>query len=198
MGGIIITIIFIIVMCKIWGQNDFLHDTGKGCLITIAIVGGGLWLISLFSDDNDKLDTILTIVIIGIFILGILKIMIDTSKETPEDKNIIYNDDTSSSQTNQNAKISSHLKLSLQELDSLIGLENVKQQVHTLIKFIQVQQERDKHNLKTTPISYHCVFSGSPGTGKTTVARILAQIYKDLGILKEGHLIITKNDVPEL
>ncbi|MCQ2284367.1 MAG: AAA family ATPase [Bacteroidales bacterium] len=80
---------------------------------------------------------------------------------------------------------------SIQELDSLIGLENVKQQVHSLIKFIQVQQQREKHNLKTTPISYHCVFSGSPGTGKTTVARILAQIYKDLGVLKKGHLIET-------
>lgn len=88
-------------------------------------------------------------------------------------------------------EISSNLQNTLQELDSLVGLENVKQQVHSLIKFIQVQQQREKHQLKTTPISYHCVFSGSPGTGKTTVARILAQIYKDLGVLKKGHLIET-------
>lgn len=88
-------------------------------------------------------------------------------------------------------EISSNLQNTLQELDSMIGLENVKQQVHSLIKFIQVQQQREKHQLKTTPISYHCVFSGSPGTGKTTVARILAQIYKDLGVLKKGHLIET-------
>ncbi len=95
------------------------------------------------------------------------------------------------SSTKKPGKISSNLQNTLQELDNLVGLENVKQQVHTLIKFIQVQQQREKHNLKTTPISYHCVFSGSPGTGKTTVARILAQIYKDLGILKKGHLIET-------
>lgn len=105
--------------------------------------------------------------------------------------NVLASDIVNASKANKGGAISSHLKLSLQELDSLIGLENVKQQVHTLIKFIQVQQEREKHNLKTTPISYHCVFSGSPGTGKTTVARILAQIYKDLGVLKKGHLIET-------
>lgn len=431
MGGIIIAIIFIIVMCKIWGQNDFLHDTGKGCFITIAIVVGGIWLLSLLPDDSETLDIILTIICIGAGIYLFIKIITVFSKKTPENKNIHHSDDTSleytpnatyvnmdfngsdkqqikkneelsveflqrannfigtiqriewnkdfatnmetvgglslvgdkedqykfifsadiaycykmlygnlipyhskagiaflyiltvlnrntvvvkdpkslfnyttygkdipgnifkdtsgwpmssvmysvehelkliqehfsnfpdyeepmliaaellqpldtnlqqqyvdtivdmlqimnvvtpakseniqkvneflqqyspaakikenvldsdvakSSKIMQKGRMSSHLKVSLQELDSLVGLENVKQQVHTLIKFIQVQQQREKHNLKTTPISYHCVFSGSPGTGKTTVARILAQIYKDLGVLKKGHLIET-------
>lgn len=434
MGGIIIAIIFIIVMCKIWGQNDFLHDTGKGCFITIAIVVGGIWLLSLLPDDSETLDIILTIICIGAGIYLFIKIITVFSKKTPENKNIHHSDDTSleytpnatyvnmdfngsdkqqikkneelsveflkrannftgtiqrikwnkdfaanmetiggislvgdkddqyqfifstdiafcyrmlydnlityhskagiaflyiltvlnrstvvvkdskslfnyttygkdipesifkdttgfpmssimysvehelkriqehfsnfpdyeepmliaaellqpldtnlqqqyvdtivdilqimnvvtpanseniqkvneflqqyspaakvddfslrtteskqykSSNKNTVGKISSNLQNTLQELDNLVGLENVKQQVHSLIKFIQVQQQREKHNLKTTPISYHCVFSGSPGTGKTTVARILAQIYKDLGVLKKGHLIET-------
>lgn len=431
MGGIIIAIIFSIVMLKIFGETDLLHNLGKGCIITIAIIGGGIWLLSLLPDDSETLDIILTIICIGAGIYLFIKIITVFSKNTPENKNIHHSDDTSleytpnatyvnmdfngsdkqqikkneelsveflqrannfigtiqriewnkdfatnmetvgglslvgdkedqykfifsadiaycykmlygnlipyhskagiaflyiltvlnrntvvvkdskslfnyttygkdipenifkdtsgwpmssvmysvehelkliqehfaniptyaeplliaaellqpldtnlqqqyvddivdmlqimymvkpaessnvqklneflqqyspaakieenvldsdvakSSKIMQKGRMSSHLKVSLQELDSLVGLENVKQQVHTLIKFIQVQQQREKHNLKTTPISYHCVFSGSPGTGKTTVARILAQIYKDLGVLKKGHLIET-------
>ncbi len=79
----------------------------------------------------------------------------------------------------------------LAELDILIGLENVKQEVRTLVNFIKIQKERGKAGLKTSPISYHCVFTGSPGTGKTTIARIVAKLYLHLGILQKGHLVET-------
>lgn len=75
------------------------------------------------------------------------------------------------------------------ELNSLIGLSRVKKEVESLRNFVIVQKKREQNGLKTTSVSYHCVFSGSPGTGKTTVARIVAGIYKDLGILKKGHLV---------
>lgn len=78
-----------------------------------------------------------------------------------------------------------------EELDELIGLEAVKDEVRSLANFVKVQQQRQAQGLKTPKLSYHLVFTGSPGTGKTTVARIVARIYKDLGILKKGHTVET-------
>jgi len=77
------------------------------------------------------------------------------------------------------------------ELDELIGLESVKAEVRSLANFVKVQKMREQKGLKSPKLSYHLVFTGSPGTGKTTVARIVARIYKDLGILKKGHLVET-------
>lgn len=79
----------------------------------------------------------------------------------------------------------------LKELEGLIGLNAVKQEVKTLTNYIKIQKEREKTGLKIPKVSYHCVFTGSPGTGKTTIARIVARIYRNLGILLKGHLVET-------
>ena len=75
------------------------------------------------------------------------------------------------------------------ELDSLIGLDSVKEQVRALVAFLQVQSRRLEHNLPEVATSQHLVFLGNPGTGKTTVARLLAHMYRAMGLLKRGHLV---------
>ena len=77
----------------------------------------------------------------------------------------------------------------LDELNNLIGLDEVKYDVISLINLVRIRETRERMGLKMPPVSLHLVFSGNPGTGKTTVARLLSQIYHKIGILSKGQLI---------
>lgn len=79
----------------------------------------------------------------------------------------------------------------LKELNELIGLKRVKDEVNTVINLIKIKKLRNDKGLSQTPMSLHLVFSGNPGTGKTTVARILGDIYRNIGVLSKGQLIET-------
>ncbi|MDR3610728.1 MAG: AAA family ATPase [Ignavibacteriaceae bacterium] len=77
----------------------------------------------------------------------------------------------------------------LKELDDLAGLESVKKSVDKLLNSLKVSKLRERRGLKVLPRNLHSLFAGSSGTGKTTVARLLSKIYKEMGILERGHLV---------
>ncbi len=77
----------------------------------------------------------------------------------------------------------------MEDLESLIGLTTIKHDVKELMDFVKVQKMRSDEGLKSVPTSLHLVFTGNPGTGKTTVARIIGRLYKQIGVLSKGQLI---------
>lgn len=94
-------------------------------------------------------------------------------------------------QANQGKECNKSVEEIINEIESLIGLENIKAEVKSLVNSLQVQQMRKSQGLPNPEISNHMIFYGNPGTGKTTIARQLGQLYRQLGILSKGHFIET-------
>ena len=83
------------------------------------------------------------------------------------------------------------IKALVDELNGMVGLSEVKEEIQSLINLIKIRKLREEMNMPGMDMSYHMVFTGSPGTGKTTVARLVGKIYKELGILSDGKMIET-------
>ncbi|MEW6227807.1 MAG: AAA family ATPase [Bacillota bacterium] len=81
------------------------------------------------------------------------------------------------------------LNEALAELDSLIGLHKVKALVREIVAYVRIQQIRAARQLTAEPLVLHMIFSGNPGTGKTTCARLFGKMFREMGVLEKGHLV---------
>lgn len=84
---------------------------------------------------------------------------------------------------------SPHVQEILSELNSLIGLREIKKLITEIYAFVEIQKKRQKEKLPSEPQVWHMIFKGNPGTGKTTVARIIGRLFKEVGVLPKGHLV---------
>lgn len=124
---------------------------------------------------------------------GVITINLNLSPEIPniqEDKRNFTKVSDPKKEKTESGKEET-LESVLAELNSLVGLEKVKNDVQSLMNFIRICRMRDERGMKVPKISYHLVFTGNPGTGKTTVARLVAKLYYLMGILPQGQLVET-------
>lgn len=124
----------------------------------------------------------------------------DSAKKEEQEAAVVYNEEDIARETAKarlsleqarDAKRAALAEKRLEELNALVGLDKVKEEMQSLVNLIKVRKMRQNYQLPQMDMSYHMVFTGNAGTGKTTVARMVAQIYKELGVLSKGTFVET-------
>lgn len=161
-------------------------ECGASMLVYMMALAIPVWItrIAIFNDRTPQLARILigpAGVVLSLALAMICPIEIDSEDEAQDIKSAPQCDESRREMVEE----------VLAELDSLVGLEEVKAEVRRIVNLAKVNEARRAQGLKVPPMTYHMVFTGNPGTGKTTVARLVARAFRALGIAKTGQLVET-------
>ena len=171
-------------------------DQGASFLFYMVLMAIPAWIVRYFVFDDDTPLWIRTLLgpagaLLALAAAALFPLHVDSDDEKPAESAAKAGTGAAANAGSAENAPRETVEDVLAELDSLVGLEEVKAEVRKLVNLAKVNEARRAQGLKVPPMSYHMVFTGNPGTGKTTVARIVARAFRALGIAKTGQLVET-------